>query len=235
MRPLAARLLVVPLVGIVLMGCSGGPSSSSAGPGPGPTAPPAGTTAAAPGPTPTASRAAPATPSASGKPVPPPVATSPPADPLAPGPGIESAPSTGQPTCLASAVTVVDADAVGSAGGGLVEVFALRTSGRPCQLDGFPALRFLGADGRLVPVRVDRGGHGLPATRPGPVALSRSTSASFELALPSGSSCRATVRAIVRLPGTTVAVATRTSVRLCSDAVGVSRILRRVDQESAKD
>jgi hypothetical protein len=156
-----------------------------------------------------------------------------PDDPLSPSPARESAAPLGRPACRASDLTVADADAVTSDEGVLVEVFAVRTTGPDCQLQGYPALRLLDAAGADLPVRVDRGGHGLPSRRVAPVTLSRSTSVSFELALPDGASCRDAAAAVVRLPGTTADLRVATSVRACGDAVGVSPVLRRVDDEEA--
>lgn len=209
--PRSARLAVPLLAGLALASCSGGSSRHAAAPTTSPTAGPSATPVA----TPTRTVVADPTPQ----------------DPLSPKPALESPAPLGRPTCRSAALSVVDADTVSVPGGVLREVFAVRTTGPTCQLVGYPALRLLDVSGAPLAVRVDRGGHGLPAGAPHALTLSRSTSVSFELALPAGPSCRDTATVVVRLPGTTADLRTATAVQVCAAAVGVSPIERRVDSE----
>ena len=97
---------------------------------------------------------------------------SPTPDELSPKPPLESPAPLGQPACKGSALTVADADT-------LVdpqttrEVYAVRTSGPDCQLQGYPTVTFQDASGRPVPVSVQHSGFGVPADKPQPVTLSR--------------------------------------------------------------
>lgn len=199
---------------LALAACSGSttpivaPTSSISTPTPGPSA------------TPTA----PAAPSALRTTSPAPV------DPLSPRPALESPPPLGRPACAAAALSVVDADAVTTASS-LEEVFAVRTSGPDCQLEGYPMLSFTGPDGRPLTVKVDRGGHGLRPSTPLPVTLSRSTSVSFGVATARSGSCQATSRVAVTLPATGRALSAATSMQVCGGSVGVTPIQRRVDAD----
>ena len=143
---------------------------------------------------------------------------------------VETAPPLGQPACAAAALTLVDADAV-TVGASLEEVFILRTTGPDCQLSGYPALTFTGSDGKALTVQVDHGGHGLPASTPGPVTLSRGTSLSFGVATARTGSCQPTSRVTVALPATTPALSVPTSMQICGGSVGVTPVQRRADSD----
>ena len=147
-------------------------------------------------------------------------------------PNAESAPPLGQPACLGSALTVVDADAV-TAGGSLEEVFVVRTTGPDCQLSGYPELAFSGADGRPLTVTVDRGGHGLPAGQPGPVTLSRGTSVSFGVATARTGSCQQAGVIRVTLPSVTPVMTVTTAMQVCGGSVGITPVQRRLDADGS--
>lgn len=142
----------------------------------------------------------------------------------------ETAPPLGQPACAGSELTVVDADAV-TAQGTLQEIFVVRTSGPDCQLVGYPGLTFVGAAGKILTVRVDQGGHGLPPGAPGPVTLSKGTSMSFTVATATSGACEPTSRVRVTLPATTPPLSVDTSIRVCGGVVGVSPVQRRSDAD----
>ena len=153
-----------------------------------------------------------------------------PLPPSASSPGLESAPPLGQPACAASTLSVVDADAV-TVGSSLEEVFVVRTSGPDCQLSGYPKLAFTGADGKPLPVTVGQGGQGLPASTPGPVTLSRTTSVSFGVATARTGTCLAASAVRVTLPATTPTFAVTTSMQICGGAVGLTPVQRRADAD----
>ena len=225
MRPTPVLLL---LAGLALGGCSSA-SPSAAGPSAAVPTSAAPTTDApvlptAPAPLMSTPTARPATPT--------PVRSTPvaPNDPLSPAPALESPAPTGQPTCRPAALTLVDADQLtGSAS--VREVFALRTTGAACQLQGYPVVRLLDASGATLPVTYRHGGYALSAAGAVPVTLSRDTTASLELGTGRTGTCRDVATVVVTLPGTTTALRTRTGFRVCGGAVGVSPVLRRGDTE----
>ena len=143
---------------------------------------------------------------------------------------VETAPPLGQPACTAAALTLVDADAV-TVGASLEEVFILRTTGPDCQLSGYPTLTFSDNAGKALTIQVDHGGHGLPASSPGPVTLSRGTSLSFGVATARTGSCQPTSRVRVALPATTPALVVPTSMQICGGSVGVTPVQRRADSD----
>ena len=193
------------LVGVlVLTGCSGGSTTPVALPSQAPA--PVATPSAAPSPSATPS------PKASTK------------------PNTESAPPLGQPACLGSALTVVDADAV-TVGGSLEEVFVVRTSGPDCQLSGYPTLAFAGAGGQPLTVTVDHGGHGLAPSQPGPVTLSRGTSVSFGVATARTGSCQKAATVKVTLPSVTPVMTVTTAMQICAGSVGITPVQRRIDAD----
>ena len=220
--------VVLLLAGLALGGCSSA-SPSAAGPSAAVPTSAAPTTDApvlptAPAPVMSTSTARPATPT--------PVRGTPiaPNDPLSPAPALESPAPTGQPTCRPAALTLVDADQLtGSAS--VREVFALRTTGAACQLQGYPVVRLLDARGATLPVTYRHGGYALSAAGAVPVTLSRDTTASLELGTGRTGTCRDVTTVVVTLPGTTTALRTRTGFRVCGGAVGVSLVLRRGDTE----
>lgn len=144
-------------------------------------------------------------------------------DPLSPRPALESAPPLGQPTCRAGNLTVTDADAV--IDDEWVEVFVVRTTSAPCQLQGYPEVRLFGAGDAAL---------GLPVShdaRPaGPVTLSRSTSLSFTLTTKRSGTCRDVTSVDVRLPGQAAVLKTATAFAAC-DRVTVGPFERRSDDE----
>lgn len=152
-----------------------------------------------------------------------------PADPLTPVPAQETAAPIGQPPCRAADLTVVDADTL-VLPDVVQEVFVLRTSGRDCELEGYPDVRLLDASGAPLAVRVTRGGAGLPASRPAPVTLSRTTSLSFVVSTPRDGTCTDASAVDVTLPGTTTAIRAATALPVCGSA-GVSPVERRTDDE----
>ncbi|CAA9305337.1 MAG: hypothetical protein AVDCRST_MAG07-44 [uncultured Frankineae bacterium] len=153
-----------------------------------------------------------------------------PQDPLSPLPARESAAPVGQPPCRVADLSVVDADTL-VLPQHVEEVFVVRTDGPDCQLEGYPTLRLLGADGAPLSVTVDRGGHGLADVRPAPVTLSRGTSVSFVVASGRDGACTEASEVDVTLPGTSSAIRTATVLSLCNDVVGVSPLQRRTDDE----
>lgn len=144
-------------------------------------------------------------------------------DPLSPRPAIESPAPLGQPVCDPAAVTVTDADAVIT--DRVEEIFVLRTRGRACQLEGFPGVALLDADGRELAVRVTNS-----AQRPEPVTLSSGTSLSFSLTTGRTGSCLQAASVRVVLPGTTTRVTANTELRACG-TVQTSPMQRLQDDE----
>jgi hypothetical protein len=159
-----------------------------------------------------------------------PTASEVPDDPLSPRPALESPAPLGQPTCAPAALTVTDADSITS-DRSVQEVFVLRTQGRACQLEGWPAVRLLDAAGRDLPVTVGHGGFDLPATAPAPVTLSRDTTASFLVATGRTGSCTDAATLVVTLPGTTTPLRADTTLSVCGGTVGVSPVQRLADVE----
>lgn len=137
--------------------------------------------------------------------------------------GSESPAPLGQPVCKASAVTVTDADTVVKPRY-RAEVLVLRTTGAPCQLNGYPSVFVQGAT-------VTRGGEGLPPETPRPATLSRGTSLSFALATARTGTCRDTRAITVVLPGTTQPKGVLADVRICNGRLGVSPVHRLGDDE----
>lgn len=214
-RPWSAALALTAC--LTLAACSGGatPVDTSARPD-SPTTPPSATAESSESAAPPAS--APAPPAG-------------PSDPLSPRPALESPAPLGRPSCLASALSVVDADAV-TIGNYLEQVFVIRTNGADCQLQGYPGLRFSSPNGRPLTVQVDHGGHGLPATTPTPVTLSRSTTVSFGVATERSGNCQATSRVAVTLPATDRPLSAATTMQVCAGSVGVTPIQRRADADT---
>ena len=151
-------------------------------------------------------------------------------DELSPRPGLESPAPLGRPTCSGTALTVTDADT-------LVttqyrhEVFVLRTSGPACQLQGYPRVSLLGADGRPLAVRTQEGGFGLPAEKPAAVTLSRTTSLSFEVATSRDGACVDATTILATLPGTSTTHRAATDFPVCGTIVGLSPVHRQGDNE----
>jgi hypothetical protein len=148
-------------------------------------------------------------------------------DPLSPRPAIESAVPRGQATCTAAALTVTDADLLAS-DAALQEVFAIRTSGSPCQLVGWPDVTLLGPGDRRVTVTTSRDGSATAET------LSRDTSLSFVLGTPRSSSCQDVSTVVVRLPGTSRDLRTSTTMQVCDASLSVGPVQRRQDDEGAE-
>ena len=137
--------------------------------------------------------------------------------------GSESPAPVGQPTCQAPAVTVTDADTVVKPGY-RAEVYVLRTTGRACQLSGYPTVSVAGA-------AVTRGGEGLPAEAPRAYTLTPGTSLSFALATGRSGSCTDRGAMTVILPGTTQRKAVTTDLQVCNGRLGVSPVHRLGDDE----
>lgn len=144
-------------------------------------------------------------------------------DPLSPRPAIESAAPLGQPVCDPAAVTVTDADAVIT--DQVEEVYVLRTSGRPCELKGFPTVTLLDAAGTALPVRFTRS----PVT-PSAVTLSPGTSLSFTLTTGRTGGCRQAAALRVLLPGTRSEISAATELSACG-AVEIGPVARLEDDE----
>jgi hypothetical protein len=111
------------------------------------------------------------------------------------------------------------------------EVFVIRTSGPPCQLKGFPAVRLLDSAGHQLAVQTQSGGFGLPPRTPQTVTLSRGTSLSFEVATPRDGSCQEVAAILATLPGTSGAHRAATSLRVCGATIGLSPVQRMSDAE----
>lgn len=169
-------------------------------------------------------------PSPKPKPTPSPTPSVEPVDPLSPRPGLETAPPAGQPTCQGSALTVTDADTIVTPTHKR-EVFVIRTTGRACQLRGYPAVRLLGSDGKPLPVTVQRGGNGLPREQVATYTIDRGTSLSFEIGTARDGTCNDVATTSVVLPQTTTTHRVPTTLRVCGSTVGVSPVHRAVDDE----
>jgi hypothetical protein len=141
---------------------------------------------------------------------------------------LESAAPLGQPVCQGSTLTVTDADTLADPQS-LREVFSVRTSGRDCQLQGYPTVTFQDGSGRRVPVTVVHSGFGVGADKPQPVTLSRSTSISFEIGSARSGSCVNVATVMVTLPGTSPAHRTATQFPVCGGKAAVSPVMRRGD------
>lgn len=169
-------------------------------------------------PTPTAA------PTASADPTPTPTASSMRVDVVPTG--TESPAALGQPTCRSADVTVTDADTVTPRGTTYrAEVYVLRTTGRACQLSGYPRVVVRGAT-------VTPGGAGLPNEAPRPYTLTSATSLSFAVATPrAGAACDSRSSITVTLPGTTTPRTVVTDLRVCDARLGVSPVHRLGDDE----
>ena len=144
-------------------------------------------------------------------------------DPLSPKPAIESAAPLGQPVCDPRAVTVTDADAVIT--DHVEAIYVVRTSGRPCQLEGFPSVTLLDTGGDPLPVRYTRSDDDPP-----PVTLSAGTSLSFTLTTGRTGACRQASSVRVVLPGTSRALSAPTELSACGD-VKIGPVTRLEDDE----
>lgn len=151
-----------------------------------------------------------------------------PVDPLSPAPAVESpAPTGSQPTCAVAGLSVTDADLLADAHS-LQEVFAIRTTGPPCALQGWPAVTLLGADGAPLPVTTRQVG------RAGAVTLSRDSSLSFVLSTPRSQECQDVSALAVRLPGTSRTIRTSTTMQVCGADLTVSPVQRATDSEGSE-
>jgi hypothetical protein len=151
-----------------------------------------------------------------------------PVDPLSPAPAVESpAPTGSQPTCATQGLSVTDADLLADAKA-LREVFAIRTTGRPCALRGWPAVTLLGGDGTPLPVTARQVGS--PTT----VTISRDSSRSFVLSTPRTQDCQDVGSVAVRLPGTSGTIRTSTTMQVCGSALEVSPVQRTSDSEGSE-
>jgi hypothetical protein len=204
----ATRLLTALAAAAVLTGCS--ESSPSATPSQSPTT--ASPTPDATSPAPTAT----------------PTTATPSPDELSPKPPLETAPPLGRPACKGSTLTVTDADTLVDPQS-TREVYAVRTSGPDCQLQGYPTVTFQDARGRSVPVSVLHSGFGVPADKPQPVTLSRSTSLSFEIGSARSGACTSVTHVTVTLPGTTPGHRISSQWQVCGGKVAVSPVMRRGD------
>jgi hypothetical protein len=218
-HPLLTPLLTSAATLLLAVGCSSGDDGAA------PAATPSAT--ASPTPSATPSPAAAPTPAATASPTP---STLAPADPLSPRPGLESPAPVGQPACRSEDLTVTDADMLVSPQY-VQEVYAVRTTGRPCQLAGYPRVTLLGPDGRPLAVTVQHGGFGLPPEQPATVTLSRTTSLSFTLATARDGACTDTTALLTTLPGTAAAIRAATELRVCGGRVGVTPVHRQGEQE----
>jgi len=147
---------------------------------------------------------------------------------LTPGPGLESAPPVGAPTCKGNDLTITDADTLVTADS-RQEVYAIRTTGPACQLRGYPAVSFRDAAGSSMAIATRHGGYGLPPEQPETVTISRSTSLSFTIASARTGSCSDVAKVVVTLPQTTGAHTVPTELRVCGSTVGLSPVERRGD------
>jgi hypothetical protein len=204
----ATRLLTALAAAAVLAGCS----SSSAPP----TAISTPTTAS---PTPDVTSAAPTVT---------PTTASPSPDELSPKPGLESAPPLGRPVCKGSTLTVADADTLVDPQYAR-EIYAVRTTGPDCQLQGYPTVTFQDAGGRSLAVSVQHSGFGVPADKPQPLTLSRSTSLSFEIGSARSGACTNVTHVTVTLPGTSPGHRISSQLQVCGGKVAISPVLRRGD------
>lgn len=148
-----------------------------------------------------------------------------PEDPLSPRPALESPAPLGQPDCDAAALTVTDADAVVD-DTTWTEIFVVRTTGAPCQLEGFPEVTLRAEDGQeLVASPV---GHVTPT-----LTLSRGTSVSFVLVTGRSGTCTPTTSLRVLLPGTHATLTATTTLAVCG-RLEVHPVERRADDEGAE-
>ena len=152
-----------------------------------------------------------------------------PVDPLSPRPAVETpAPSAqGLPSCAGATLTVRDADLLADASQ-LREVFAVRTSGPACRLRGWPEVTLLGADDAPLTVAVRRTGSSAA------VSLSRGTTVSFVLGTPRTGNCQDVSTIVVRLPGTSRAIRTGTTMQVCDGELTVGPVERREDDEGSE-
>ena len=214
--PTPVRALVpAAALALVLTGCTGDGPELTVGGTPSPTASAT-----------TAPTTAPTSPDASPSPVV--VGTEQPVDPLSPRPAIETPPPLGAPACRAADLTLTDADAVVTPQV-VQEIYVLRTTGRDCQLQGFPEVSLLDAGGRAMPVRYSRGGFGLDVDEDGPVTLSRSTSVSFRVASGRDGSCAAVATIVATLPGTGGPLRAPTFLQVCQGTAGIAPVGRLAD------
>ena len=202
---------------------------------------PGATASVAPEPEPTAA-VAPASPTAATAPAPVPSSARPsttapapttseqPDDPLASRPPLETAPPTGQPTCRADTLTVTDAGRAYTLSA-VQTLYTIRTSGRDCELEGYPQVALRDAGGRSLPATVKRGGYGLPSQGPSAVTLSKGTSVSFYVATAREAGCAAAATLVVTLPGTTAPLQAATTAEVCDAAVGITPVRRETDDE----
>lgn len=197
------RMLPLIALALVVSGCSS--STPSATPEPGETTTPPATTEA---PTATATTST-STPTAT------------PSVPDSPAP-------LGQPQCKSATLTITDADTLVDPKS-TREVYAIRTSGPDCQLQGYPFVTFQDAAGHEVSVQATSSGYGVRRTKPEPVTLSRSTSVSFEIGSGRSGSCTDIAHVTVTLPGTRDGKRISTQLRVCDHKVAVSPVLRRGD------
>ncbi|HUR14128.1 MAG TPA: DUF4232 domain-containing protein [Mycobacteriales bacterium] len=151
-----------------------------------------------------------------------------PVDPLSPMPAVESpAPTGSQPACAAAGLTVTDADLLADEQQ-LQEVFAIRTTGGPCALRGWPAVTLLGPDGAPLTVTTRQVGRATTLT------LSRDSSLSFVLSTPRTQTCQDVSTVAVRLPGTSRTLRAATTMQVCDRALTVSPVQRSQDDEGAE-
>ena len=198
---------------------------------------PGATVSVAPEPEPTAaatSSAAPTAPAGSARPSTGAPATTAPApepdDPLASRPPLETAPAPGQPACKAATLTVTDAGRAYTLSA-VQSLFTVRTSGRDCQLEGYPQVSLRDAGDQPLRATVRRGGYGLPSDGPAAVTLSKGTSVSFYIATAREAGCAAATALVVTLPGTTTPLRTATTAEVCDASVGITPVRRETDDE----
>ncbi|MCU1587028.1 MAG: hypothetical protein JWN31_521 [Frankiales bacterium] len=202
----ATRLLTALAAAAVLAGCSSSSPSPAAIQTPVTDSPTPGATSAAPSAAPTSASPSP--------------------DELSPKPPLESAPPLGRPVCKGSALTVADADSLVDPQS-TREVYAIRTSGPDCQLQGYPSVTFQDSSGRSLAVAVTHSGFGVPAGKAQPVTLSRSTSLSFEIGSARTGACANVTHVTVTLPGTSPAHRVSSQWQVCAGKAAVSPVLRR--------
>jgi hypothetical protein len=105
----------------------------------------------------------------------------------------------------------------------LQEVFAVRTSGPACRLQGWPAVELRRGDGSTITVTTRRTG------RARPLGLTAQTSLSFVLGTPRTGRCEDVSTLLVRLPGTTGTITVPTTMQVCSAVLEVGPVERRGD------
>lgn len=137
--------------------------------------------------------------------------------------GTESPAPLGQPTCTASAVTIIDADTVVKPEY-RAEVYTLRTTGAPCELRGYPRVVVSGAT-------VTPGGEGLPPEAVASYTLSKATTLSFAVATSRSGSCTEQSAITVTLPGTATPKRVATTLRVCNGRLGVTPVHRAGDDD----